>query len=209
MSIAEKLATLAQNMPLVYAAGKAECAQKHHVITVAGNGTDKISFHVPFKPDVLLVFVSEAGMYGKYDVNNTAVHSIYLDLAGFGMIGGKLELYYNKATKGLNMTTVSILTRFSQVADGLVTLQNVTDKSFTNSAGAQLPGIFAEGKDYVVVAAKYTDKTDKERITEYVLGLSDTGGSVTLNGAKKTAAFTDDEWNTLIAQKPGWTFSFI
>jgi hypothetical protein len=34
-------------------------------------------------------------------------------------------------------------------------------------------------------------------------------GSVTLNQAKVNAAFTDEEWAALIAEKPNWTFTFI
>ena len=48
-------------------------------------------------------------------------------------------------------------------------------------------------------------------IRSVVSALSDTatGQTVTFNKAAKEAAFTDDEWNALIATKPNWTFSLV
>ena len=203
MRIAEKLTTVAENMPLVYAAGKAACAQKHFVTTVTGNGQESISVNVPFKPDVLLMFVSEVGMYGKLDSTKSFVSLIHFDISGFGMIGGRYECFIAGGVKQTAVTTTTMLTRYAMADDGMVTLQNFS------TSGTTAIGTFLDGVEYVVIAAKYTDQTDRERITQYVQSLSPTGGSVTMNGAKKTAAFTDEEWNALIAQKPGWTFSFI
>ena len=208
MSIAEKLTAVAENQQKVYDAGfaaaEALCGQKHYVTTVTGNGTTSLSFHVPFTPDSLLVFVSEVGMYAKLDAKTMFFEMGQFDLAGFGMIGGMYKVFYNNKENNLSVTTTSMLTRYAQDAEGIVTLQNL----IINSISTTVPATFIDGAEYVVVAAKYTEKSDKERITEYVRSLTGSG-STTLNQAKVNAAFTDDEWAALIAEKPDWTFGFI
>ena len=49
----------------------------------------------------------------------------------------------------------------------------------------------------------------KSSITNIVNVLSPTvtGQTATFNKAAKEAAFTDDEWEELIATKPNWTFN--
>ena len=52
---------------------------------------------------------------------------------------------------------------------------------------------------------------DKETIAHLVGVLSSTasGQTITFKKSAKEAAFTDAEWNTLIATKPNWTFSLV
>ena len=206
MSIVQKLAFIATNNHKIYDAGFTAandlCAQKHFCTTATGNGEETISFHIPFRPDSLLVFVSEVGMYGKLG-NNAFVSMFQADLAGFGLVAGRLMVFHSTSEKGATFTTTSIYQRYNQADDGTVTLQNLLASSTPGNAK------FIEGAEYVIVAVKYATKPDKERITEYVRSLSSAGGSVTLNKAKVNAAFTDAEWAALIAEKPNWTFSFI
>lgn len=208
MSITEKLTTIAENQQKVYDAGfasaEAICSQKHYVTTVTGNGMTSIGFHVPFRPDALLVFVSEVGMYGNTAMDSGFLAMAQFDPAGFGMIGGRYTCFFSSGEKLTLVTTTSMLSRYSRSDDGTVTLGNL----LFNNGSATVPAAFIDGAEYVIVAVKYAEKSDKERITEYIHSLSDSG-STTLNRAKVSAAFTDDEWAALIAEKPDWTFSFI
>lgn len=54
-------------------------------------------------------------------------------------------------------------------------------------------------------------KLTKASIENIVEHLSDTasGQTLTMSKTARRNAFTDDEWNTLIATKPNWTFSVI
>ena len=68
--------------------------------------------------------------------------------------------------------------------------------------------VYGAGVPYTMIAVKYVQQTDKERIADFVGRLTGSG-SVTLNKAKVNASFTDSQWAALIATKPNWTFSWI
>ena len=176
--------------------GHARCTEKHFATTVLGNGETSISFQIPFEPDCLLINCGDSDLFGA---STAMVASVYLDLASFGMIGGVGQVGTTGGFKNQAMTTTSIYNRYSRAEDGTVTLGNINSSTVS---------VFKANRPYVVFAVKYVEQTDKERITEYVRSLGDSG-SVTLNQAKVSAAFSDEEWAALIAEKPGWTFSFI
>lgn len=58
---------------------------------------------------------------------------------------------------------------------------------------------------------RYSPKLSKASITSIINALSTTtsGLTVTLSKTAKEAAFTTDEWNTLIATKSNWTISLV
>ena len=72
-----------------------------------------------------------------------------------------------------------------------------------------VPVRFDANTDYIVLASKTETRTDKEILTDFVSGLADAGGTVTLSQAAIDAAVTDDEWAALLATKPNWTFTLI
>lgn len=195
---------MAQEIPTVFEAGAAagreereqECQMEHFATVLPGSGTDTLTFHVPFEPDAVTIIGFDPVALA---VNRTVMFFNY-DLRAFGILGGFIQGSYNQKTTSIAMTTESAKTRYSRREDGTVTIGNCNPDSASH--------LFTAGVMYSVTAVKYTDKTDRERITEMVTGLTGSG-SLILNKGKVNAAFTDEEWAALIAQKPNWTFAFI
>lgn len=178
-------------------AGAAACAARHFTGTFQGSGTASFSFPVPFEPDLVLI----VGFDPTYAVSQTSVIGACLaDLRAFGRIGGYCT-YINEAgsMKSNLHSTPAVPPRYFRSEDGIFTARNLlSSTSF----------VFHSRYQYTVVAVRYTEQTDRERITAYVNGLSGSG-TATLNQAKVSAAFTDDEWAALVAAKPNWTFTLI
>lgn len=176
------------------AEGKADCTAQHFVHTFAGNGGSSVSFPVPFEPDAVQII-------GFSPLANTKPHALAMftcDCRAFGTLGG-LATYGNAAgTLSTSMqTTNSVLSRYAYTGDGVLTIKDIAASV-----------IFAPEYRYTAVAVKYTRQSDAERIAAFVDALTGSG-TVTLNQAKVRAAFHDNEWATLIARKPGWTFTWI
>ena len=89
--------------------------------------------------------------------------------------------------------------RMVSYADGVLTFTMVES----------VPVRFDANTDYIVLASKTETRTDKEILTDFVSGLADAGGTVTLSQEAINAAVTDDEWAALLATKPNWTFTLI
>ena len=198
MSIAEKLVTIAENEPKVYEAGLNEgaeiCAAKHFVHNFEGDGSASVSFYVPFEPDAVQII----GFSPFANTKEYALTMFVCDCRAFGLLGGLAS--FGSSTGALTnsmQTTKSVLNRYSQAEDGIVTIKNIATSV-----------VFDPSYTYTAIAVKYTEQTDKERITDFVNGLTGSG-TVTLNQTKVNAAFTDDEWVALIATKPNWTFNWI
>lgn len=180
-----------------FAAHESGCIAKHFVTTIEGNGEESLSFHVPFEPDALLVINYDT--LNRY--TNYTVQAFIADLRALGLLAG--NSFTSRSTGApyvMTMTTTSLLTRYSRAEDGTVTLRNIS--AVTGY------GRFAQGVNYSVTAVKYTDKTDKELFTDLVNRLEGSG-TVEVCQAKAEAAFTDEEWQSLIATKPDWTFTFV
>lgn len=179
------------------AKGEEICAEKHFVHNFVGDGRGTYSFHVPFEPDVVQIMgfdprvLSVAGYLAL----------VLCDIGAFGLLAGFVQYAAGAgAVSNTAYTTVGMRTRYSRTEDGTVTIANI------GPAGVAVN--YGKGISYTAVAVKYTDQTDKERIIAFVTGLTGSG-SVTLNKAKVSAAFTDSQWAALIATKPRWTFSWI
>lgn len=179
------------------AEGAEICAAKHFVHTFVGDGSTTATMNIPFEPDKLILFNLDPLVQTR--ANEIAL--LTADLSAFGRYAATVALGSGTALNNAVYTTKSVLSRYSRQADGTVTLSNILT-SATNV------GVFTAGRTFVVLAIKHIDKTDKERITEFVNGLTGSG-TATLNQAKVNAAFTDAEWSALIATKPSWTFAFI
>lgn len=176
------------------------CKAKYYATVIPGSGETTLSFHVPFEPDLICIVGFDPTCLL---VNYTNMLFVF-DVAAFGLMGGFVVTSKGSNVQNGAMTTVTALNRYSQASDGTVTIQKIIALS------GNPDGTFASNVMYSVTAVKYTDKTDKERITEMVNSLdgSAEGKSLTLNRAKVNAAFTTEEWNALIATKPNWTFAF-
>ena len=178
---------------------EAACQSRHFSLVVPGSGTDALTFSLPFEPDLLCVMGSEPTVLTR---KNNAVMAV-LDLRALGLVGGFL-LSFDEGTnmKQMMVTSVTSLKRYSRTEDGLVTLTGIDTKT------SGVMAAFSPQVHYAVTAVKYTDRTDRQRITDMVRSLTGSG-SLTLNRAKVSAAFTEEEWQALMAEKPGWTFAFI
>lgn len=192
---------MAAGVSQAYEAGesaeRAKCVAKHFVTTILGNGETSISFYVPFEPDFLSVFCNDADIYGAAI---PTVYGVNFDICTFGFVAGVRFIGVSNGLNNVAMSSESYKSRYSRAEDGTVTIENMNS--------GDTVGQFKENRPYMVCAVKYVEQTDKERITEYIRSLGDSG-STTLNQAKVEAAFTDEEWAALIAEKPGWTFSFV
>ena len=208
MSISEKLKTVAENMERVYEAGcregTATCEAKHYAAVVYGDGTQQLTFSLPFEPDMLYIFTNEP------DIRTQVAVSAYIeiDFACFGLLAGKVGVTSGSNGTGVyanllksNSTVVSMYTRGS---DGTVTIQNA---GYSNINGGDY--VFGDGVPYVVLAVKSEMKDLKTRMTESVRRLTDTKCVAYYQTHKKNAAFTDEEWAALIAEKPLCTFNMV
>ena len=195
--IAEKLRRVADNLPLVYEAGKAICKGRHFTEVILGDGTGELRFRPQFEPDIVSVTGFDPAGYNQ---NNVVAH-FHANLSTFGHVCASSSAY--NASGGLTstaMTSAAIVTRCVIEEDGTVVV-----KDLRGSAVGQ-EGIFLKDMPYVVVAAWYDKKPLKERITEYVRSLSGSG-TARLSKRRVFEAFTQEEWDALIATQPSWTFT--
>ena len=189
------LDAMAAAIPAVRAAGEAAataaCAGKHFVGVVHGGGTKSLSVQMPFDPDALTVMAADMRTVG-----GQVVFFNFLPRSVSHYIG----LYCYTGAGSTSISSFGSLTRAkldqAVYADGVFTL------SLADSVAAA----FDADTDYIVLASKTETRTNKEILTDFVAGLADTGGSVTVSQAAVNAAVTDAEWATLIATKPNRTF---
>ncbi len=184
-----------------YAKGMADggqlCAEKHFILCFTGDGNTSATFHVPFEPDVLHVFG-----YDPLGMNLTgAVMDFSYDRRAFGLLVG-FALYGSGAggVRNAALGSSAVPKRYRRAPDGTITVFDL--------GGTTATAVFARGVVYTVVAVKYTEQTDAERIAAFVDRLTGSG-TVTLQQEKVVGAFTDDAWAALIAARPDWTFSWI
>ncbi len=179
--------------------GAAICAAKHFTYNFIGDGSGSVSFHVPFEPDAVQIYGYDTKVL---NMPNTLL-TFGFDLRALGRLGG--TLFYSSSGNGSAVGNQAagysrVLERYSRTEDGVVTIKDV--------GGTSVSLVFGNGCLYTAVAVKYTEQTDKERITDFVNRLTGSG-TAALNKAKVEAAFTNDEWAALIATKPNWTFTLF
>jgi hypothetical protein len=187
---------------IVVTASAENCNSRHFTAEFMGNGQGSYVINVPFEPDAIALFGWEPTLL----VGSSNIALCNIDLRAFGLGAG---VYYVQNTgtdfAGALMTTKTYKNRYSRAENGDVTLQGM---NITTPFKAS--GVFGSNIKYKLVAVKYTDKTDKARITDFVNSLpSGSSGSVTMNQEKVNAAFTTAEWSALIATKPSWTFAMF
>ena len=182
---------------LARAESERNCAAKHYLQNFVGDGSGAHSFHVPFEPDMVLIMGFDPLVL--YTEGNLAV--VRCDIRAFGLLGGFTQYAVgNGAISNTAYATNTVPTRCFRAEDGTITVKNIGPSGTPVQYGA---GIL-----YTAIAVKYTERTDKELITDFVHRLTGSG-KTTLNRTKVNEVFTDDEWAALIAVKPNWTFSWI
>lgn len=177
-----------------YDAAYAVFEQKMHCTTAVGDGSRVLKFKLPFFPQLLIV----AGYFPDGYKEDGCIAQFHADFGSFAYLAGSSSAYTSGGNVATSpMTSSSILNRLSMQEDGSAELYNITGTNTTPE------GFFKSGIPYTIVAAKYTELSDKERITEYVASLEGSG-EVTLSLIKVNSSFTTDEWSELEATKPNW-----
>lgn len=192
---------MAAAIPTIYSIGftAGEDSQKavcFHA-TMTGNGTNKLSFNVPFEPEYFCI----TG-FNPYPASKTYTElGTFIDLGTFYSVLG--VNIYNSADSS-NKPKISVA-RMTNTYRFLYTYENGV---FTVSAGtiSNTPIIW-ETKTYYNICAAKSGLTQKERLTREITTLpSDESGTVTFVKTRVNAAVTTEEWASLIATKPSWTF---
>lgn len=173
-----------------------ECESKHFVGTAIGDGTSGISFNIPFEPDT--VFISS---FSPLAITTPSTYiSIDLVMNCCLNVVGRLTLMNANITgyQGTSITTERYNNNVSY-ENGVLTYKDTT-----------LGYSFGNGVVYNIVAAK-TGKTTKENTIEQIEQLPNESKSVVLqyNAKKINENFTTEEWESLIATKPNWTFALV
>lgn len=228
MSIAEKLVTIAENEQKVYKAGEAygydngymsgaqaaypqgkqdgyeegkqeelaNCQAKHFVGTAIGDGGPSISFEVPFKPDAFLISA----------INPLALATPAIWLGIIGEMSNCLEIV---GSLRVTNDTASGLTGGNFTNTNLI--QNATYKNGVfNYNERYYKYNFGKNVTYTLIAVK-TGMTPKEYTIKQINELPDasTGKVLEYNHTKINENFTTEEWESLIATKPNWSFALV
>ena len=192
MSIADKLSEIASDLPRVFEAGEKKHTARYKTALVAGDGTNIISFEVPFEPDC--VFVTAHGAEATTSVSG-AMQMIF-DIRSFANIGGMYRVRQNsKNTQGAISSASG--KNYFRIADGLCSVE----------VPSVLNSVYPNGVQYIITAVKYTDKSDRELLYDEISMLADMGGAVEYSSARVLATVSEEEWQTLIASKPNRTFT--
>ena len=229
MSIAEKLAKIAENEQAVFEAGKKSEYDRfwdvyqengnmtYYAYAFAGVGwTQSV-----FKPKYNIVPVTPTSMFSSSRIVDIRPQTIGVDV-DFSKCTSFYYLCSNSTIKYIGVVDCSSaspasLSYIFSSAKELVSVEKVimpemdsagfADKSFENAV--KLEHICIEGVIRRSASLKWSVVLTKESITSIVQALSDTaeGQTITFSQTAKEAAFTDSEWATLIGTKPNWTIA--
>ena len=204
MSIAEKITTIAENLPRVFEAGENNVyATKFCTATVQGSGTNILEIDCPFNPDFIRLESWHPHIIDALPHNSVINWSA--NRRGFGRRLG-IRIYNNNdggrifqlfGVQGSLFTTCFL---YDEERKKLVVTSSVAE-------GHEI--LFPDYIDYIFVGAKYTDKTDYELLKELISTLPAAGGSMMLSQDRINETVSAEEWALLIADKPNWTFTWI
>ena len=229
MSISEKLTTIAENQEKVYEAGKKTQYDEFwdnyqergnrgdYLSAFAGRGWDSDTFHPKYdiKPttNAERMFQNFGIRLGEKVDLVEALNGINIDFSNcermyytffFAKISkiGILDISSAVNTTGmLNNCSVETIEKmvFSAKTDMSTIFNDATSLKNIN----ETDGIISSS--FVVKQCPLT-KSSFENLVR-ILSDETTGLTCTWRTTHKDAAFTDAEWNTLIATKPNWTFA--
>ena len=235
MSTAEKLTTIAENVPKVYEAGhKAGIDELRRIVTdaITDNGTRTV-YSQGLQYSNWTGFEFTTTIKPNYYIN----HMFYscremtelpkpLDFSSILSTGNDIYAYRRsvfaycrnlKVVPDLNMRAIGGIEEWFQYCYALHTIELLrvnTETIYTNTftrcdalVNLTIDGVIGQNGFNV----KDSTKLSKASITSIINALSTetTGLSVTISKTAKEAAFTDDEWATLEATKPNWTISLV
>lgn len=185
--------------------GRRECAGKHYVQIVEGDGSDTLQFDLPFDPDILYVLSNDPELRALAN----SVCYVEIDFSALGQLAGKFGGTNNTAGTGSYINLLKAAPAvysgfFERTADGMATVSGIEVTS--GSVGLCY---FTKGIKYIVLAAKLDLPSLKTRIESSIALIPDSMKRVYYQAAKVNEAFTDEEWAKLIATKPNCTFSLV
>ncbi len=229
MSIAEKLAKIAENEQAVFEAGKKseydtfwDVYQEngnmtYYAYAFAGVGwTQSV-----FKPKYNIEPVTPTSMFSSSRIVDIRPQTIGVDV-DFSKCTSFYYLCSNSTIKYIGVVDCSSaqsasLSYIFSSAKELVSVEKVimpemdsagfADKSFENAV--KLEHIRIEGVIHRSTSLRWSPLLSKASMESMINALSDTaeGQTITFSQAAKNNAFTDSEWAELIGTKPNWTFS--
>jgi len=203
--IAEKLRQVADNLPLLYEAGKRECQNRHFAAVVTGDGTGELTLPIPFEPDLIEVVNHDPVIRATKGI----ISFCQIDFSALGQLGGLFGITSGPSSGNALGTYTNVLmasfglsSRCRRNADGTVTLHNFSYDG--------VPGVWGKDVDYVVTAVRCVDKSDRQRMEENIRRLPEDGAyKIYIQQEKMEAAFTQEQWDALIAERPGYTFVMV
>lgn len=226
MSIANRLTTIAENEIKVYEAGIEDGKQAEYdrfwgnykldgMCAFAGSGWNNETF----KPKNDIVPSTAYMMFRYSNIQGDLVH--ILENLGVVLDFSKCySLQYTfQNTKFTRIGEIVAKTNFIEgfsnnpqleTIDKIVTTSSITYGNASFSGCTGLKNITFEGEIGNTINFQWCPLT-KESITSIINALSatKTGQTATFKQTAKEAAFTDDEWATLIATKSNWTISLV
>ena len=206
MKTREKLSAVHANVERVFAAGCAvgenECRTKHSSAVVTGDGSSRLTFDLSFMPDVLHIMTNAPDIRTQANI----ISHLEIDFAALGQLAETYSCTTGNGNGtgtymfGLSSPTTAY-SRFSMDESGTATVKDVM--------AGDVACAFAEGVDYIVTAIKAELKPLKTRLEESVARLPDTACSARYQIAKVQEAFSEEQWDALIATKPNCTFTML
>lgn len=197
MSVAQKLVTVADNVPKVYEAGKQ--AQYDRFWNIYQENGEKQFYSYAFYYWPNDAYNPKYPIYcnGSNTANQTFRYSKILDTKVDITIHSDNSTYVfaNSKIQNIRKLKVGSATTFVNWFYNATDLKNLT-----------ITGTVAHAFDI-----HWSTKLSKASITNIVnaLSTSATGKTVTISKAAKEKAFTDEEWQVLVQTKPNWTVSLI
>ncbi len=192
---------MAQAIPDVYDAGRATSKLRYYSelvpITARRNYID---LPIDFFPDQVVLFTT------KTSARDTAATMVMLNICFLPTTDGYCgNNAYN--LNGGSATSARLSAYYGTSSGGAHRLLTETADGYRISAGT-ISGTTMnyDTGEYKVIAVKFSDKSDKEMLTEYVHALPNTAQTVYIASLMCAKAFTDAEWDALIAEKPNTTF---
>lgn len=167
---------------------------------VRGSGTNNISVDLPFEPDFVTL-----GLFDPFAIGVTYSYwGLVRDFKTFARLAGTVQRSIDGTaaqTTSLNNNTVG---NYIKYEDGKL--------SFVHPSNFDSRTVWNVNSRYLLTALKYTEdgKSDADILKDYIRGLSDSGGTVTISNRRfSDTGMTESEFNAFTAaHKPNWTFVF-
>lgn len=175
----------------------AKCKTRHYTEIKRGDGSNVFSVNCGFEPDCFAVFSFAAYPFSQA----STVQCLVNDRRSVGQYASYRFSTDESALQNGSRISNSASSKQFTCFDGVMKYDGSV-----SSVAASL--VFDENTDYVAVCMKYTDESDREIITREVNAMPD-GSTVTFSQYKVNGAFTEDEWQSLIATKPNSTFNLV